>query len=131
MGRIALAGAINLIAAKPTQTFEAGAAATYGSYNDYTIEGFASGPISDALGVRVAARHDGGEWLPQKSITQPGLTMGATDLTGRSRHRRLAARREPLKSNSTSTASWIARSRRAPQMFYVLPASAAIIPALA
>src|SRR5262249_57862906 len=50
-GQNATGGAINLIAAKPTHTLEAGAAGSYGNFNDYTVEGFVSGPVSDTLGV--------------------------------------------------------------------------------
>ncbi len=128
-GQNSTAGAINLIAAKPSQTFEAGAAAGYGNYNDYSIEGYASGPISSILGVRVAARHDGGEgW--QKSITQPGLTMGATDLTD---GRVIVDWRPtgPLKIELNVNGFLDRSESPAPQMFYVLPASAAVIPALA
>src|SRR5205823_704153 len=72
-------GAINLIAAKPTRTFQAGADASYGNFNDWSHGGFVSGPLSDTLGVRLAVRHEGGDgW--QRSITT-GVTNGVTDLT--------------------------------------------------
>ncbi|CAN5145506.1 TonB-dependent receptor [soil metagenome] len=49
-------GAINYIAAKPTDSFKWGVDASYGRFNTVDLSGFVSGPISDTLKVRVAAR---------------------------------------------------------------------------
>lgn len=55
-GQNSTGGAINFIAAKPTQTFKAGADFTYGRFGQADGEAFISGPVSDTLAVRVAAR---------------------------------------------------------------------------
>lgn len=129
-GQNATGGAINLIAAKPTHTFEAGAEASYGSFNDYTIGGYVSGPVSDTLGVRIAARHDGGDgW--QRSLTT-GLTNGRTDLTTA----RAIVDWKPVSQLKVelNVNGFVDHSdAQAPQLIQIegLPASAALIPALA
>lgn len=55
-GQNSTGGAINFIAAKPTQTFDAGADFTYGRFGQADGEAFISGPLSDTLAVRIAAR---------------------------------------------------------------------------
>jgi iron complex outermembrane recepter protein len=47
-------GALNLIAKKPTNSFEAGTVMTYGRFNLNEYEGYLSGPISETLRVRVS-----------------------------------------------------------------------------
>ena len=49
-------GAVNYIAAKPTDSFAAGANASYGRFNTADVSGFVSGPITDTLKARLAAR---------------------------------------------------------------------------
>jgi iron complex outermembrane receptor protein len=51
-GQNATGGAINYIAAKPTDTFKGGLDLTYGRFNDFQLRGFVSGPISDTLKAR-------------------------------------------------------------------------------
>ncbi|MDE2462594.1 MAG: TonB-dependent receptor [Alphaproteobacteria bacterium] len=78
-GQNSTGGAINFIAAKPTDTFQAGIDASYGNFNSVAIGGFISGPLSDSLEGRIAVKHtqrDG--W--QKSYTHGGTT-GAGDFT--------------------------------------------------
>ncbi len=78
-GQNATGGAINYIAAKPTRDFEAGMQAGYGRFNRLDLEGYASGPVSDTLGVRLAVRHEGGDaW--QKSFTRDD-ELGRRDFT--------------------------------------------------
>src|SRR5262245_5080947 len=55
-GQNATGGAINYIANSPTDTFETGIDASYGRFNTVDVQGFVSGPISDTLKYRVAAR---------------------------------------------------------------------------
>jgi iron complex outermembrane recepter protein len=55
-GQNATGGAVNYIANKPTDTFEAGFDASYGRFNAMDVSGFVSGPITATLGYRVAAR---------------------------------------------------------------------------
>ena len=78
-GQNATGGAINLIANKPTDTFEAGLDAGFGNYDATLIGGFVSGPIDDTLNGRIAVQHSQSDgW--QKSYTT-GQTNGATNLT--------------------------------------------------
>ncbi|HKY90009.1 MAG TPA: TonB-dependent receptor [Nevskiaceae bacterium] len=55
-GRNTTGGAINYIANKPTDTFESGITASYGNYQTGELEGFVSGPLSDDVKGRLAAR---------------------------------------------------------------------------
>jgi iron complex outermembrane recepter protein len=62
-GQNSTGGAINYIANKPTNAFEAGVTGSYGRFNTASVEGYVSGPISPNLGFRVAARTiQGGDW---------------------------------------------------------------------
>ncbi|MBP6031105.1 MAG: TonB-dependent receptor [Sphingobium sp.] len=62
-GENATGGAINYIAAKPTDHFAAGVDALYGRFNQAELSGYISGPISDTLSVRIAARTEQrGDW---------------------------------------------------------------------
>lgn len=73
-------GAVNYVAARPTSDFAAGFDLGYGRFDAWEIGGFLSGPISDNVGVRLAARHEGsGEW--QRSATRPGDGNGKRDFT--------------------------------------------------
>ena len=55
-GESSTAGAINFITAKPTRTLSYGGQISYGRFNEVDIDAFLSGPVSDALSVRVAGR---------------------------------------------------------------------------
>ena len=55
-GQNTTGGAINYIANKPTDEFEAGIRLQYGSFNEIDITGFISGPISENLSYRLAAK---------------------------------------------------------------------------
>ncbi len=77
-GENATGGAVNYIAAKPTETFVEGVDATYGRFNRFRIGGFVGGPINDELSFRVALQVSrGGPW--QQSITRPGDGLGRID----------------------------------------------------
>lgn len=68
-GSNATGGAINYIAAKPTWSPEAGLALSYGRFDRFSAEGYASGPLSETLAARISLRHEGGgDW--QKSYTR-------------------------------------------------------------
>ena len=72
-------GAINYIAAKPTDTFKAGADASFGRFSTFDVQGFVSGPIAENLNARLAVRTvQGGDW--QKSYTR-NATLGAVHQT--------------------------------------------------
>lgn len=57
-GQNSTGGAINFIANKPTNQFEAGADVSYGRFNDEDLSGFVSGPLTDDLKARFALRHE-------------------------------------------------------------------------
>jgi outer membrane receptor protein involved in Fe transport len=79
-GQNSTGGAINFIAAKPTDSFQAGGSFTYGRFNQADIEAFVSGPITSTLSGRLAARHESRDgW--QISQTRPGDRLGVRDFT--------------------------------------------------
>ncbi len=62
-------GAVNYIAARPTESLKAGVDTGYGRFNAWELGGFVSGPLAEGVGVRLAARHEGsGDW--QRSTTR-------------------------------------------------------------
>ena len=75
-GQNATGGAINYIAAKPTNEFQYGADISYGRFNEVSGNAFISAPLGDNAGVRLAvsAAHSDG-W--QRSLTRPGDRNGA------------------------------------------------------
>jgi len=72
-------GAINFVAAKPTNTLEAGADVSYGRFNDAIFSGFVSGPLASSLSGRIALSHEGGGDWQRNYIT--GSFLGAKDRT--------------------------------------------------
>jgi outer membrane receptor protein involved in Fe transport len=81
-GQNATGGAINFIAAKPTDSFQAAITGGLGNYSDRSAEGFVSGPLTPDLNARFAFKADkSGPW--QKSPTT-GDELGRKDtLDGR------------------------------------------------
>ncbi|HEX4196042.1 MAG TPA: TonB-dependent receptor [Caulobacteraceae bacterium] len=75
-GQNATGGAINYIAAKPTQAFEAGAKVGYGNFNAVEAGGYVSGPVSDTLSARIAVDHT------QNDAWQRSYTTGAKNGVG-------------------------------------------------
>lgn len=76
-GRNSTGGAINFLSRRPTQVFDAGVTASYGSYNAKTVEGYVSGPFSDALRGRLSfAREQGGAWQYNRGT---GQSLGDKD----------------------------------------------------
>lgn len=71
-------GAINYIANKPGDEFEASATVGYGNFETVDIEGVVSGPLNDKVSARLAVRtlHSGEGW--QKSLTRDE-TLGEKD----------------------------------------------------
>jgi len=55
-GRNSTAGAINYIAAKPTDNFQSGFKSTAGNFQKISAEGFVSGALTDNLNARLALR---------------------------------------------------------------------------
>src|SRR3546814_19802190 len=75
-GQNATAGAINFIARKPTDSFEAGGSITFGRFSNGKVQGHVSGPLGDTVRARLAAsREFSGDW--QKSQTRDD-TLGKT-----------------------------------------------------
>lgn len=67
-GQNSTGGAINFIAAKPTDELKAGFDLTYGRFNEVDAEVFVSGPLSKTLSARLAVRNEyRGDW--QKGYT--------------------------------------------------------------
>jgi outer membrane receptor protein involved in Fe transport len=56
-GRNATGGVVNLITAKPTDTFGASARAEYGNYNSIKLRGMVNMPLGDMLSLRVAGNY--------------------------------------------------------------------------
>jgi outer membrane receptor protein involved in Fe transport len=78
-GANATGGAINFVAAKPTEAFKAGVDLGYGRFNTVELAGFVSGPISDTLLARFAVKAvRGDEW--QRSYTRDDK-LGKTSTT--------------------------------------------------
>lgn len=75
-------GAINYIAAKPSDHFTAGFNEEFGRFKTNDLTGFISGPVTDTLSVRVSGRWlDGGRW--QKSYTRDDHLGKQNQLYGR------------------------------------------------
>lgn len=68
-GNNAIAGAFNIITRKPGEKFEANARALYGQDGQYALEGAAGGPVSDTLGLRIAATFNGLDGWLKNSVT--------------------------------------------------------------
>lgn len=76
-GNNSTGGALNFIAAKPTDVFHAGVTASYGRFNRYDLEGFVSGPLTGTVNARLAVRTEqGDDW--QKSQTRQD-SLGKSD----------------------------------------------------
>lgn len=61
-GKNSTAGIVNFISTAPSQTFTAGASASYGNYNAYKFSGNVSGPLSENVRARIyveGGEHDG------------------------------------------------------------------------
>ena len=68
-GQNATGGAVNYIANKPTDHFEYGADGSFGRFDTRDINGYVSGPITDTLSYRVAARAlNGAAWQDERPL---------------------------------------------------------------
>jgi outer membrane receptor protein involved in Fe transport len=83
-GENATAGAINYIANKPTDTFEAGGDLTVGNFQTANVTAFVSGPIANGLDMRLALQsNNSGAWQTGYA-QQAGQSTGGQDfLNGR------------------------------------------------
>ncbi len=81
-GQSSTGGAVNYIAAKPTDTFATGAYASLNQFGEADVEAFASGPLTETLRARLAVRSDsGGAW--QKSTSRSDKLGNARFAQGR------------------------------------------------
>jgi outer membrane receptor protein involved in Fe transport len=71
-GQNATGGAVNYIANKPTEGFEAGFEASYSRFNTVDVMGYVSGPLADTLSARFAGR------IINSGPYQKSYTRGAT-----------------------------------------------------
>ncbi|OWR00360.1 TonB-dependent receptor [Sphingopyxis witflariensis] len=77
-GQNATGGAINYIAAKPTNELSAGGSISYGRFNEVVADAFISGPISSTLSARLAGRIERADgW--QISNSRPGDRNGKVE----------------------------------------------------
>lgn len=81
-GENSTGGAVNYVAAKPTDAFTSGGDVSFSRFNTAEVNAFVSGPLTDALKARVAVHYlRGDDW--QYSYTRDD-TLGKTDvLAGR------------------------------------------------
>jgi outer membrane receptor protein involved in Fe transport len=78
-GQNSTGGAINYIAAKPKDHFEAGAELSFGRFAEADASGYITGPIADGITARLAVRTEQrGDW--QRSYTRDN-TVGQRDFT--------------------------------------------------
>jgi iron complex outermembrane receptor protein len=85
-GKSATAGVLSLKSAEPTRTWQAGGKASYEfEEKGKVVNGFISGPLSDTLGVRVAAQYsDASRFQRFQAGTPTALKSGGLkDLVGR------------------------------------------------
>ena len=113
-GQNSTGGAINYIAAKPTDTLKGGFNLTYGRFNEVDADGYVSGPITDGLTFRLAARHEyRDDWQTNNRADD---TSGRARLQRGSPARRLEAFESASRSSSTSTAGAIAPTPSRPRL---------------
>jgi iron complex outermembrane receptor protein len=68
-GRNATGGVINVITAKPTDTFQASASALGGNYDRYMFKGFVSGPLAEGVEMRLSGMVDNREGYGENLFT--------------------------------------------------------------
>jgi iron complex outermembrane receptor protein len=76
-GRNATGGLIQFVSRRPSQTPEFSGSLQYGTYNDITVEGAASGPLTDTLRIRMAGRYQTNDGF-QKNLFN-GNRLGTID----------------------------------------------------
>jgi outer membrane receptor protein involved in Fe transport len=70
-GENATGGAINYIANKPTDSFQAGADLSFGRFDDTDLQAFVSGPVAPGLDMRLAVRTEqSGPWQKSYNTNQ-------------------------------------------------------------
>ena len=73
-GRNSLAGVVNLITRKPTDTFEANGVASYGNFNDLDLRASVSGPvIEDKLFFRLSGSYGSRDGFVRNTLLDDGV----------------------------------------------------------
>ena len=81
-GQNTTGGAINFVAAKPTDSFKAGADLSYGRFSEFDLQGFLSGPVAQNLNARLSFRVlRGDDW--QRSISRQDSLGARREMHGR------------------------------------------------
>lgn len=114
-------GAVNFIAAKPTNVLEGGGSVGFGRFSAANLETYLSGPLNDKISLRIAGEYrTQGDW--QYSATRPGDTRGQKDfLNGR-----ISAAAQPTDKLKLllTVSGWRDRSdRQTPQLVMVSPSA--------
>jgi outer membrane receptor protein involved in Fe transport len=121
-GENSTGGAINYIAARPTDHFEAGVDASYGRFNTVSLQGFLSGPLSDTVRARLAvSSQESGPW--QQSFSRSDSLGVSNVLTGRLLVDWTPTDRLSVSVNLNATQE--KSDAQAPQEYGILPASPA------
>jgi iron complex outermembrane receptor protein len=82
-GQNSTGGAINYIAAKPTNTLEAGADVTYGRFDEVDVGGYISGPLTGNLKARLAFRSEHRSAWQYNYVEDPAVTpFGSSNKNG-------------------------------------------------
>ncbi|HEX2590111.1 MAG TPA: TonB-dependent receptor [Rhizomicrobium sp.] len=81
-GRNTSGGAINFIAAKPTDELTGNLHGEYGAFGTYQLEGAIGGPIADGLNGRVSIVKNGSSGYTRNTFTG-GLENGTNNIAGR------------------------------------------------
>ena len=120
-GQNATGGAINYIANKPTDDFQAGVLGTFGRFNRGLVEGYVSGPLGPTLKARIAAQGElGDDW--QRSISRDAGLGKIRRFTGRGIVDWAPA---PAVHLALTVDGWIDQSDTiSPQLVAVLPGNA-------
>ena len=78
-GRNTTAGTINFISNRPTDEFESGVTLGFDNFSTLDLEGYLSGPFSDAVRGRIAVKHVSSSEGWQESVSRPGDELGERD----------------------------------------------------
>jgi len=78
-GRNTTGGAINYVAAKPSEEFEGGIRIDYSRFQTTDVEGYISGAISEKVTARLAIRDIRSKNGNQDSLTRPDSQLGEKD----------------------------------------------------
>ncbi|MCP3674567.1 MAG: TonB-dependent receptor, partial [Gammaproteobacteria bacterium] len=80
-GRNTTGGQINFISIKPSEDFEAGFTASYGSFSTFDLDGFVNGSLSEAVNARVAFKTTQSSEGWQRSLTRSGDELGEKNIS--------------------------------------------------